>query len=914
MTGSALTIDGIRKLMPREPEQGDLSAPSPLADSVRASAEEPALFDQITLGGGEAYQTPPSSPAPPTQSDSPPPSNAGRFPLWLIMLLLALALTAAGLIFQKRLDHLRRAADQQRTEQQALQNRLDNLNQATIGGATGGNSDDDDGAGDFNDLNVSGAAVISSLTVTDALNLNGLLGLAGQPDSPGTSGPAGPSGSDGAQGIQGDPGLDGSSGPPGATGATGPAGPQGPSGTASCPNDNCLSLQAASPGTAEAGHVNITGTLIAGQLQGDGSGITNLDAGNIAIGTLADARLSSAVSLLGQTISLAELESDSVNSAKIVDGSVANADLQNSSLTITAGGGLSGGGTIALGGTTSFNIGAGDGISVSSDTIAVDSTVCRATNNCGFQTSGDYFLQGGNSFGGLATLGTNDNFGLALETNGLERLRIDPSGNIGIGNTAPAEKLEVTGKIATSGSAAALVINSRSGSASPWQLFNPNGELIFNGGFQNRAAFLPSGNIGIGTITPTGLLQVTQPVLGYGRVTTNGTTTLTGNFNTQFTNTFKVGDNVTVGTETRTIASIAGNSSLTVTSAFTTSASGQQYTLVGGDRLKVLGNGNVGIGTTTPGYKLDVSGGTGIIGQFSGRVIGGEAVNGNEFVTKSQLDASVSGTCSTCVNLQTTTPGIAQTGNINVSGRIIAGGTIIADDLDTQLGTFNIGQSAATIVIGRQTGGTVQLGGNSGSANDAINIGVLGNDTVNLGGTAYSSVFNFRSGVDTGAALNLTSAGTALALRVNDDGTDTDSSPFVIDSSGNVGIGTATPTELLHVAGDSLVDGGLTVVQAAVFQSTLSVTGNATFNSNITVGGKIIGNADTRGQVTIPSGATTATHTFATAYAATPNIVATPTTNPGAYFWVSNITTTAFTINLAAVSGADTTFNFQAQQ
>jgi len=47
----------------------------------------------------------------------------------------------------------------------------------------------------------------------------------------------------------------------------------------------------------------------------------------------------------------------------------------------------------------------------------------------------------------------------------------------------------------------------------------------------------------------------------------------------------------------------------------------------------------IGIGTTSPSYLLDVSGGTGIVGQFSGRVIGGDAVNTNEFVTKSQLDA-----------------------------------------------------------------------------------------------------------------------------------------------------------------------------------------------------------------------------------------------------------------------------------
>ncbi len=42
-------------------------------------------------------------------------------------------------------------------------------------------------------------------------------------------------------------------------------------------------------------------------------------------------------------------------------------------------------------------------------------------------------------------------------------------------------------------------------------------------------------------------------------------------------------------------------------------------------------NQRVGIGITSPSYKLDVSGGTGIVAQFSGRVIGGDAVNAKEF-------------------------------------------------------------------------------------------------------------------------------------------------------------------------------------------------------------------------------------------------------------------------------------------
>lgn len=57
-------------------------------------------------------------------------------------------------------------------------------------------------------------------------------------------------------------------------------------------------LQPTTPGLAQTGSLNINGTAIAGQFQGGGMGLTNLDASNLASGVLIDARLSTNVPLL----------------------------------------------------------------------------------------------------------------------------------------------------------------------------------------------------------------------------------------------------------------------------------------------------------------------------------------------------------------------------------------------------------------------------------------------------------------------------------------------------------------------------------------------------------------------------------------------------------------------------------------
>lgn len=59
-----------------------------------------------------------------------------------------------------------------------------------------------------------------------------------------------------------------------------------------------------------------------------------------------------------------------------------------------------------------------------------DGTICLSTNNCGFAGGANTFVNGGNSFGGVATLGTNDNFDLNLEAGGTTRLTVEADGDV----------------------------------------------------------------------------------------------------------------------------------------------------------------------------------------------------------------------------------------------------------------------------------------------------------------------------------------------------------------------------------------------------------------------------------------------------------------------------------------------------
>ena len=172
------------------------------------------------------------------------------------------------------------------------------------------------------------------------------------------------------------------------------------------------------------GTINSTNGVISGSSQVNADSITNFDS-NVKDKLNVDGVISgsSQISLSGfDTDDLSEGSTNlyyldtrvktKLNTETVISGSsqvsltsttgyVANEHIDHTSVSITAGNGLTGGGTIAS--TRTLDIGQGDGINVSADSIAVDSTVLRisgygvVTGSAQITLSGDITGAGNNT-------------------------------------------------------------------------------------------------------------------------------------------------------------------------------------------------------------------------------------------------------------------------------------------------------------------------------------------------------------------------------------------------------------------------------------------------------------------------------------------------------------------------------------
>jgi microcystin-dependent protein len=141
-------------------------------------------------------------------------------------------------------------------------------------------------------------------------------------------------------------------------------------------------------------------------------------------------------------------------------------------------------------------------------------------------------------------------------------------------------------------------------------------------------------------------------------------------------------------------------------------------------------------------------------------------------------------------------------------------------------------------------------------------------DNIAAPSTALSPVFSSNvtiSANTSGPALLVTQTGAGAAIRVQDSA-DPDASPFVVDTTGQVGIGTATPANAIDVAGGAIqisTSGGTarTVMSADSTDSIFAVSDDRNFTVKTNAATRLTVNSSTATStvpVVLPSDPTTA--------------------------------------------------------
>ena len=332
-------------------------------------------------------------------------------------------------------------------------------------------------------------------------------------------------------------------------------------------------------------------------------------------------------------------------------------------------------------------------------------------------------------------IGVNE---LAFSTASNERLRINSSGNVGIGTTSPAEKLEVIGKILIKGDQSYTY-----GS----EIYSNNMESSFYNKVQSQSSAILS-IIGDGTFK-------SRNVYAGANI---------GSFGN--------GQNVTIG------AFAYGNVK------YMTGHNSYNHTFKGAysnDLMTILGSGNVGIGTTSPSEKLDVEGNI-KLSNSSQLMWRNAADNGN--IPIIQLDGTnvlnIGTTSSSAPSKVAIHTGSVERLRVDSSGNVGIGTTSPDKKLDLTVNASDDG-----LILQTSTGRK--------ALEFLVDNGINGRGIINFY-TSTSLLYGRINANSEGLVID------TIANRhmiFNKAGVEV----MRISTSGNVGIGTASPSEKLYVAG-----------------------------------------------------------------------------------------------------------------
>lgn len=221
--------------------------------------------------------------------------------------------------------------------------------------------------------------------------------------------------------------------------------------------------------------------------------------------------------------------------------------------------------------------------------------------------NGTFFNQNGNSFGVAATLGTNDAQKLQFETNGVTRMTLTSTGNLGIGVANPAEKLVVSGNGSFWGKLEADY-NGAQDAFHAHQEGSGNIASFSQGpGWDEKVVINNAGDVGIG-MSPNGKLSVEgNTLIEDGELSIeNYNAGVAGRLNIHGQdNGYNYGMQFLYSDDWNKYWGLGHRSLLSERNNFIIEEhDGTNYNT----RVAIKPGGNVGIGTSSPAEKLDVQG------------------------------------------------------------------------------------------------------------------------------------------------------------------------------------------------------------------------------------------------------------------------------------------------------------------